>query len=230
MSVMFNKYTNADNLNTSFANKILAKLRRGIEDNGVATMAVSGGSTPKPLFDLLANKSFDWTNVIVTLVDERWVDSQHADSNEKLVKENLLVEQAAAAKFVSLTADYDSPYDAENEISQRIDDIADEFDVLVLGMGEDGHTASLFPCSEQIDAGLDLERELSAIATQPTTASHLRMSMSLAKIIKAKNIYLHLVGDKKLAVLEDALANYDAKQKPIKAVCDEAQVSLMWAP
>lgn len=230
MSLMFNKYINADNLNTSFANKILAKLRRGIEQNGMATLAVSGGSTPKPLFALLANKSFDWSNVVVTLVDERWVDAQHADSNEKLVKENLLVEKAAAANFVSLTADYSSPYEAEDEISQRIDEVAGEFDVLILGMGEDGHTASLFPCSEQIDAGLNLERELSAIGTQPTTAPHLRMSMSLAKIIKAKNIYLHLVGDKKLAVLQDALANYDAKQKPIKAVCEEANVSLMWAP
>lgn len=230
MPVMLNKYISSEHLNTAFANKILAKLRRGIEQNGVATLAVSGGSTPKPLFALLASKAFDWSDVIVTLVDERWVDAQHADSNEKLVKENLLVEKAAAAKFVALTADCDTPCEAEQEISQRIDEIADEFDVLILGMGEDGHTASLFPCSEQIDAGLNLERELSAIGTQPTTAPHLRMSMSLAKIIKAKNIYLHLVGEKKLTVLEDALANYDAKQKPIKAVCEDAQVSLMWAP
>lgn len=230
MSLVVNKYQSSDALNRAFAQEILAKLKAGIDESGHATLAVSGGSTPKPLFEMLSQSSFDWSKVTITLVDERWVDAEHADSNEKLVKENLLTNNAAAARFVSLTTEHANPFDAEQEMSERIDAIAASFDVLILGMGEDGHTASLFPCCEQIDAGLDLSRKLSAIGTQPSTAPHLRMSMSLAKIVAAKHVYLHLVGAKKLAVLDDALANFAPKQKPIKAVCENTQVTLKWAP
>lgn len=230
MSLIVNEFTSPDALNAQFAKQILHILQQAIDENGAATIAVSGGSTPKPLFAFLSEQDFPWQHVSITLADERWVDNTHSDSNEKLVKENLLVGKASAAKYVSLTTSDEKAVAAEGTISERLDNMADKFDIIILGMGEDGHTASLFPCSKQITEGLNLSRQLSAIATQPNTAPHQRMSMSLAKIINAKHVFLHLVGDKKRSVLNDALANYTALEKPIKAVCDHTDVNLMWAP
>jgi len=221
---------NGNELNQAFASQILDILETAIQENGRASLVLSGGSTPKPLFQYLSERVFAWEKVDITLADERWVDAAHQDSNEKLVKENLMINFASKANFISLTTEDKDAKDAEAIISKRIDDIADSFDVLILGMGEDGHTASLFPCSEQLEEGLNLSRHLSAIATKPTTAPHQRMSMSLAKIIKAKHIFLHLTGDKKKQVLNDALTLHSALEKPIKAVCDNAEVTLMWAP
>lgn len=229
MAIVVNEFESTQQLNTAFAQRILSILADAIAKKGSASLVVSGGSTPKPLFKILSQQAFDWDKVSVTLADDRWVDANHNDSNEKLVKENLLVDKAANANFVSLlTGDADAQQ-AEAEISSRIDKLGDNLDVLILGMGQDGHTASLFPCSEQIESGLNLQRSLSAIATQPTTAPHQRMSMSLAKILQANNVFLHLVGDAKKDVLNDAVNNYTAIEKPIKAVCDSTTVNLMWA-
>ena len=230
MPLITHEFKSPNELNEEFAKQILMILGEAIERNGKATLAVSGGSTPKPLFKALSEKDFAWNQVQVTLVDERWVSNDHNDSNTKLVHENLLVNYAKEAEFVSVTTTESDPVNAEQTISQRFDSMADAFDIIILGMGEDGHTASLFPCSEQIEAGLDLSRELSAIATAPTTAPHQRMSMSLAKIIKAKHVFLHLVGAKKRDVLEDAIQNFKEIEKPIKAVVSHTNVDLMWSP
>lgn len=230
MSLIIHEFDTPDILTQDLAKRIIDLLEQAVNAKGKASLVVSGGSTPKPLFMLLSQSDFAWEKVTITLADERWVDATHQDSNEKLVRENLIKDKATAAKFVSLTTGAHNAQDAEAEISARIDAIDSQFDVLILGMGEDGHTASLFPCSEQISDGLDLTRELSAIATQPATAPHQRMSMSLAKIINAQQVFLHLTGAKKKAVLLDALANYTRFEKPIKAVCDETTVELMWAP
>lgn len=230
MPLIVNEFKNTEALNEQFGQRILSILTDAIEQKGHASLVVSGGSTPKPLFQFLSAHAIAWDKVTITLADDRWLDNTQADSNEKLVREHLLVNKAAAANFVSLLTKDADAVKAEEEISRRIDVIDDEFDVLILGMGEDGHTASLFPCSAQIAAGLDLKRTLSAIATQPTTAPYQRMSMSLAKIIKAKNVFLHLTGEKKRQVLSSAISDYSILEKPIKAVCENTDVSLMWAP
>ena len=97
-------------------------------------------------------------------------------------------------------------------------------------MGEDGHTASLFPCSEQIQAGLDRSSNARYIAVQPTTAPHQRMSLTLDAILTSQNIFLHLTGVGKQAVLDQALAGDDPLEMPIRAVLQNADVELMWAP
>lgn len=230
MALVVNEFKTIDELNSEFAKRIIDLLGKALLSKGHASLVVSGGSTPKALFAALSHTDFAWNKVTVTLADERWVDAQHSDSNEKLVRENLLQDKAAAATFVSLTTADTDAQDAQASISQRIDSIDESFDVVILGMGEDGHTASLFPCSSQIREGLDLSRTLSAIATQPTTAPHQRMSMSLAKLVAAKQVFLHLTGEKKKSVLQDALANFTELEKPIKAVCNNTTVDLMWAP
>ena len=107
--------------------------------------------------------------------------------------------------------------------------MARPFDVLILGMGEDGHTASLFPCSEQIKAGLDMHSGQTLIAVQPTTAPHQRISLTLPALLNSRNIFLHLTGDKKKAVLDQALSADDSLEMPIRAVLQNADVELIWA-
>ncbi|WP_371195219.1 6-phosphogluconolactonase [Glaciecola sp. SC05] len=230
MSVENHEYANSEELVNAFSQQIAGILKDAIAEKGTASIAVSGGSTPKPLFQALSNIELAWAKVNVTLVDERWVNATHEASNEKLVRENLLVNRAGAANFISMTTADDNAEDAVEEISARLEHMGMPIDVLILGMGEDGHTASLFPCSEQIAEGLNLNRKQLVLATQPTTAPHQRMSLSLASIIASKHVFLHISGDKKRTVLEQALSQHTAIEKPIKAVCDNCNVNLIWAP
>nr|WP_136249682.1 6-phosphogluconolactonase [Ningiella ruwaisensis] len=226
-----NKHEFQDNstLVKAFSEQLAGIIKQAISEKGRASVAVSGGSTPKPLFEALASIDLPWSKVDITLADERWVDADHEASNEKLVRENLLVNHAASANFVSMTTSDTNATDAQGAIEKRLESLL-PLDILILGMGEDGHTASLFPCSEQIKTGLDLNYPHSVLATQPTTAPHQRMSLSLAEIVKSRNVFLHITGEKKREVLEQALQQHTALEKPIKAVCDNCTVNLVWAP
>lgn len=230
MSVSTHTFESSEELVTVFSQRIADTLKQAIAEKDQATLVVSGGSTPLPLFKSLCQRDLDWSKVVITLADERWVDAQNPASNEKLVRENLLQQNAANATFISLTTSDEFAFDAVEQVSSRFGSVNQPFDVLILGMGEDGHTASLFPCCEQIQQGLDTSLPAMFIATQPTTAPHQRMSLTLKALISSSNIYLHLTGERKRNVLEDALANYTEIEKPIKAVCDRADVQLMWAP
>jgi len=218
------QFSQSSELTEAFASAICHQLQQGIAERGQAVLVVSGGKTPLPLFQRLSATDLDWSRVTITLADDRWLDSSHADSNEGLVRANLLQHQAAAASFVSLF-DAEHPQDAFTgaaTINQRVAAIAD-FDVLILGMGEDGHTASLFPCSEQIQAGLAPEAA-DVLAVQPTTAPYQRISFSKQRLLRSRHIYIHLVGDKKLTVLQQAQAGTDELQMPIRAILQQQQV------
>jgi 6-phosphogluconolactonase len=223
-------FSSANELVTVFSQRIADTLKQAISEKGSATLVVSGGSTPLPLFKALSARQIDWANVTITLADERWVEANDAASNEKLVTENLLQGKAAKARFVSLKTIHENAEDAVEELTATFSDIGLPFDVVILGMGEDGHTASLFPCSEQIEAGLDVNSPAILIATQPKTAPHQRMSFTLRALVSSAHVFLHLTGQKKLDVLNHALEHSTDLEKPIKAVCDKANVELMWAP
>ncbi|MEC9259922.1 MAG: 6-phosphogluconolactonase [Pseudomonadota bacterium] len=223
-------YESAEALNEEFAAEIAEKLSQGIAQRGRASLMVSGGRTPLPLFKALSEIDIDWASVDVSLVDERWVEESSDASNTRLVKQNLLVGKASAARFIEMKSAEADATDAAVVCESRLAAMSQPFDVLILGMGEDGHTASLFPCCEQLEDGLALNSGRVCIATQPTTAPHQRMSLTLPAIVASRNIYLHLTGDKKRQVLEDAVANATATEKPIVAVINAAQVTLKWAP
>lgn len=230
MSLHTTTFNSASELVTVFSQRIADTLKQAISEKGHATLVVSGGSTPLPLFKALSARPIDWEKVTITLADERWVDATDAASNEKLVTENLLQNKAAKARFVSLKTPDENAEDAVEKLTATFRDIGLPFDVVILGMGEDGHTASLFPCSAQIEAGLDVNSPAMLIATQPTTAPHQRMSFTLRALVSSAHVFLHLTGQKKLDVLNDSLAHFTDLEKPIKAVCDRAKVELMWAP
>ena len=223
-------FESTDALNREFSRMIESILSAGIVKNGRASLVVSGGRTPKQLFNMLSNIELDWQKVDISLADERWVDQSDPASNETMVRENLLINKAAKAKFVGLKTQHDDAQDAVEECTENLMQMKRPFDVLILGMGEDGHTASLFPCSEQINEGLNLDSQASFIAVQPTTAPNQRMSLTLKALLNSENIFLHLTGESKRTVLAQALNGEDESEMPIRAILNRSDVQLVWAP
>jgi 6-phosphogluconolactonase len=229
MALVKHEYSDAAALTSAFADKITQLLSAAIEAKGQATLVVSGGRTPVALFQQLAQTPLAWDKVVITLADDRWVDLQDDASNDKLVRTHLLQGHAAAATFITLKHDYDDAAHAVEACEAALADVQLPFDVVILGMGEDGHTASLFPCSAQIEQGLDLTTAANYIAVEPTTAPHQRMSLTLRTILASHNIFLHLVGAAKQDTIAKVLESTE-REMPIKGVIDRATVNLMWAP
>ncbi|GEA13032.1 6-phosphogluconolactonase [Alteromonas sp. KUL49] len=223
-------FDSADALTQAFAEDLVSILKTGIRARGRASLVVSGGRTPLPLFKQLSETDLEWDKVDVTLADERWVDEGHDASNTTLVKNNLIQNKASAATFVPLKSAHENAEDGIEEAQAGVLAMSQPFDALILGMGEDGHTASLFPCSEQVADGLDMDSGKTCLAVQPTTAPHQRISLTLPALLNSRNIFLHLTGEKKKQVLNDAIENATEIQKPIVAVVNRAPVTLMWAP
>lgn len=230
MALQLSKFAKVEHLNRSFARRISQMLSAGIEESGRASLVVSGGRTPAALFEALSKTNVDWSKVDISLADERWVDVEDDASNEKMLRSTLLKNNAAAANFIGLKTSHSDATDAVELCTSNLAQIHRPFDVLILGMGEDGHTASLFPCSAEVNQGLDLESGNSYIAVQPTTAPNQRMSLTLPALLNSNHIFLHLTGESKKQVLEQALAGDDEAAMPIRAVINNASVELMWAP
>ena len=230
MALTQSKFRTTEQLNTAFARKITKLLRDGIDENGRASLVVSGGRTPAALFNTLSKVNLDWSNVDISLADERWVDNSDDASNDKMLRTQLLINNAANANFVPLKTQHSDALDAVSTCTENLQKMRTPFDVLILGMGEDGHTASLFPCSEQIAQGLDLESDAAYIAVQPKTAPNQRMSLTLSALLNSNQIFLHVTGQSKKNVLNTALSDDDALVMPIRAVINNADVELLWAP
>ena len=202
----------AEELNKAFAEEIVAHLRGAIATRGTANLVVSGGSTPAPLFELLTKTEIDWAKVTILLADERWVASDHPDSNEGLLKRTLLQSHASQAKFVSLISAFPDEELTLKEVNDALQEIGC-FDVVILGMGNDGHTASLFPCSAELKEGLTTTT--AALMVQPTSAPHHRISLSAQRLKKAHVGFVHTVGADKAATDEAAMANNDVYATPV---------------
>ena len=213
-------------LTVQLARSIASNLEAAIAQRGVATLAVSGGSTPRPLFERLSQLTLDWTRVTITQVDERWVDEHHPDSNARLIREHLLQNFAAAASFVSMKTPGNSPFDAEAAAGKKLSTFAQGIDVVVLGMGEDGHTASFFPGATTLARALDPSGDKLCIAVAPPSAPHQRMTLSLAALLRTDNIYLHITGEAKLDVLQQAATPGSEEELPIRSVLYRAEPPL----
>lgn len=138
-----NKYENSQLLIEDLTSHIVNALKQAIEKKGHASIAVSGGKTPIPLFTLLSQQDLEWNRVFITLVDDRWVDDTDDASNEKLVITYLLQNKAKLANFIGLKNSYDNPFDGAELTDEILDKVPMPLDVVILGMGEDGHTNNL---------------------------------------------------------------------------------------
>ena len=224
------EFENTSAQDAELVSKVVDLLSMAIEQHGSASLVVSGGRTPKGFFHLLSQEFLDWSKVTVTLADERWVDADHKDSNEKLVQENLLINEAYVARYVALKNSATSAQAGETSIDQDLSAIG-RFTLVILGMGDDGHTASLFPGSEALNIGLDMESGRQCLAVQPLDAPHERMSMTLPRLLDSEQIIVHISGENKGKVLAMADAGDDRFELPIRAVLQQTitPVSVYWA-
>lgn len=226
----FVEFSGAVALNQNFAGKIADALRQGIAANGKASLVVSGGRTPLDLFTQLTRQELDWSKVVITLADERWVSPDNSASNEKLVRNNLLQGLAAAATFIGLKNAAATPFDGASETEIALQALPRPIDVVILGMGDDGHTASLFPGATNLAEGLALDSGLTCIGMTPLTAPLDRITLTLPVLLDSRTIYLHLMGEAKRDVYERAEKGTDVNEMPVRAVLNQQQtpVNVYW--
>ncbi len=202
----------------TLANDVANWLKEAIVKNGSAVMAVSGGSTPKPFFAALSKQKMDWAKVTITLVDERAVPEDNPRSNARLVRDNLWRNEAAVARFSPLYL---------NPLIVRIG----PFDVAILGMGNDGHTASFFPGGDNLAKAIDPTNSDAVITMNAAGAGEPRLTFTLPRILKASHLCIHIQGQDKMQVLDKALAGADELEMPVRAVLHSAKpLDLYWCP
>lgn len=228
----FTEYPSTDILNQSLAQNITHKLVQAIDKKGQASLVVSGGRTPIGLFSLLSQQALDWNKVTITLADERWVDITSEDSNENLIHRYLLTGLAAKAKFISLKNDHPTANQGEKQTSEALARIIRPFDVVLLGMGEDGHTASFFPESKELYTALDMYSKRLCIAITTPNSIIPRITITLPTLLHSKYIYLHFVGENKYKTYKRAQQGADVHEMPVRAILDQiiTPVEVVWAP
>ncbi len=218
---------------------ITQQLLDSINANGTASLVVSGGSTPAPVFAKLASADIPWSKVQVTLADERWVAPGHADSNESLVRDTLLVDKASSAAFVSLFRSDVEPEQAVAQVAADLRKMRLPFSVVILGMGGDGHTASLFPdaSADELLSAMALDNTDAVAILRPPSVSQVRITLTRAALLNADHRYLHITGGDKETVLADALIEatngaWQLGMKPVVGLLTESpsSVSVFWSP
>ncbi|WP_422732717.1 6-phosphogluconolactonase [Marinobacter azerbaijanicus] len=183
-----------------------------------ASLVVSGGSTPLPFFKAVREKPLDWARIDVLLADERWVPEDDEASNTRLVKENLLQGPASEANYLSLKQPGDTPADGLAAVEAALADLHLPLDVVILGMGNDGHTASLFPDAPELDNALDTDSAAIVAPMTPPSQPQKRITLTLRALGQAGFTALHLKGDDKLETLQAACRDIDqVKEMPIRA-------------
>ncbi|GLQ45158.1 6-phosphogluconolactonase [Dyella lipolytica] len=216
-------------LAASLAVRIAEDLRAAIEARGEASIAVSGGSTPKRLFERLSHETLDWSRVTVTLVDERWVPDTDERSNARMVEALLLRHNAADAEFVPLYVEAATPEAGIGEVRARVAAMRLPLDVVVLGMGPDGHTASFFPGGDRLAEALDIANTAQVVPMRAPGAGEPRITFTLPVLLQARSLYLHIEGPDKRVVLEQA--EQAGSPLPIASVLRRAQhLEIYWCP
>lgn len=208
----------------AIAAHIASALRTAIAERGQASLAVSGGKSPIPMFEALREQDLDWSKVTIVLVDERVVPRDHADSNTALVARHLLQNKAAAARFLLFFRELAPTFNAEVldalvvDAGERIATLPWPLDVAVLGMGEDAHTASLFPGAPGYARAIATDQRLAWVV--PDAAPHARLSFTLSALLAARALVLSIAGDSKLAVYHRAVEKAD-ETLPISLVLNQ---------
>jgi len=178
----------------SLAQAVAANLEEAVSARATAVLALSGGTTPALFMRRLAAKRIDWSKVVVTLCDERWVPPTHERSNARLVRENLLQGPAAATRFEPLYADAADPESALARIAEGINALPSPLDVAVLGLGLDGHTASWFPGGDRLAQALDPNALASVLPMRAPGAGEPRITLTLPVLAAARHLYLQIEG------------------------------------
>jgi 6-phosphogluconolactonase len=230
-SLSWQEFVSKGELDQQLADFIAQTLSEAIATRGQAGIAVSGGRTPAGMFKALRVKELDWSKVIITLADERWVAPDHADSNERLTRENLLQDKAASATFISQVSSAQTAHEGQATIEARLAALPAPLDVLILGMGDDGHTASLFPKAAELEVACASTARCAAVT--PPAAPHQRITLTLPTLAAARSVIVHITGESKKALLQEALLEQKTETElfPIRRVLDQCNglKQVFWA-
>lgn len=232
MTANMHAFANGAELAGKLADKVAETLSDGIAARGSASIAVSGGSTPKVFFQVLSSRTIDWGKVTITLVDERFVPADNPRSNHLLVQENLLKDKAAAATFLPLYQAVASVEEAAAIATEKTAVVSQPFDVAILGMGNDGHTASFFPGGSNLLTALDPNTPRGIITMEAEGAGEPRLTFTFSSLQDARLLVLHIEGEGKKDVLAKAEAPGEETEMPIRAMLRRAAspVEIYWAP
>ncbi|GAB2539286.1 6-phosphogluconolactonase [Rhodanobacter koreensis] len=233
LNVTTHSFTDGNAQAVALAERVAERLRSALAERGHAVLAVSGGSTPKEFFARLSRETLDWAKVQVTLVDERWVPDSDDRSNARLVKSLLLQHAASVAQFVPLYVDAPTPEQGLATVTARIDALKLPFDAVVLGMGDDGHTASFFPGGDHLAEALDLDGRVRVLPMRAPGAGEPRITLTLPTLLHTRALYLLVTGEHKRDLLADVRLGLDtAKDYPVRAVLTQQHVpvAVYWCP
>jgi 6-phosphogluconolactonase len=220
----FHEYPDREMLMLRLAQRLSSELGETLRSAGQATLSVPGGTTPGPVFDTLSGVDLDWQKIAVVLNDERWVPEDSPRSNTRLLRERLLTGRAAAAQFVPLRNDAPTPEAGLVELCAGLEPYL-PISVLLLGMGEDMHTASLFPGADNLDAALRADAP-PLMAMRAEAAGEPRITLTAPILQGALRVHVLITGVAKRAALERALT-LTPREAPIACILDQAQVH--WA-
>lgn len=229
----FQEFRSADALYTDAAQTIVTRLTTAVAHSGRASLVAPGGTTPGAMFDILARCPAPWKDIDITLSDDRWIETTSDRSNEKLVRTRLLTADAAAARLIPFKTAHSHADEAEKDVNAAIAALHRPFDVVALGMGADGHIASLIPGATGLAHALDRNDPALVRAVNPPDLAAMgeRMTLTLRAILNAHWIVLLIRGEEKLAAYRDALAGADVLEAPVRAVLhqQDVPVSVFWS-
>lgn len=225
-------YDSREALAEALASGVAAVLAGGIATRGQARLAVSGGSTPELFFERLSRMDLDWARVRILPVDERFVPIDHPRSNAGLIRRLLLQGRASAARLLPLCNGDEADHGEAAANADHAVAMLGGLDAAVIGMGEDGHTASFFPDGDNLAAALDVRTRHHVLAMQAPGAVEPRMTLTLRYLLEAGFIALHIEGAAKRQTLSRAVAGGSQEEMPVRALLREAgeRLHLFWAP
>jgi 6-phosphogluconolactonase len=223
-SVNFVEYPDRDMMMIDLASSIAGEIGGALRGNDHASLCVPGGTTPGPMFDALCAADIEWDRVHVFLGDERWVPETSARSNTRLVRERLMVNRAAAAKLVPLHIEGMALEDAITKLTEAIEGEL-PISVLLLGMGTDGHTASLFPGADRLEEAMSDGAPPLMALTAPG-APEPRLTLTLPVLKDAMSTHILIVGQEKREALE-RVRHARPSEAPVAAILPDATVH--WA-
>jgi 6-phosphogluconolactonase len=226
------RFADMDALAREFARDIAAMLERAIAVRGLASLVVSGGRSPVKLFEQLRGQALDWSRVCVALADERWVEANDPASNERLVRDVLLRDKAAAARFQGLKNAAPSPDIGAVAAWETFARVPRPFDMTLLGMGDDGHTASLFPGSPNLRSALNPAASAGCVGMWAPTSPHPRLSLNLSALLDSRRIAILISGEEKWRTYAAAAQSGAIEDMPVRAVLNQRRtpVEIIWAP
>jgi 6-phosphogluconolactonase len=225
----FNEFKERDAAAAALARRIGERLRSAVYRRACASMIVSV-ATPRPLFRTLRLLPVPWYLVTIVPSDEGWVPVDDDDSNEGLIRRDLLAGEPGFANFVSLYRRNRAAQESLPELRASLKEVRRPFDAVVLGMGSDGHMASLFPDSPDVHLGLHGDAE--CVVQAPPRSRHPRVSLTVRSLLDAREVNLLFFGERKRAVYEHSLQPGPVEECPVRALVhqDRVPVNVYWAP